>query len=101
MDTLWGLAEEKPSWDESRKTLGIDPKHLDELLEGITFALARAADNDTIYPVVEGSLRVAKVGVRGSDTVLRVWYTLDRTKRLACLHVVDVEPSDTEEDLPW
>ena len=102
MATRWGIREE-PSYEQACQKLGIEIKRLDEVLFGLTWLLARAADDDGECPEVDGDsgIRVAKARIPGTSDWLRVWFVLDSEAMLACLISIDVEQSSREEDDSW
>ena len=67
----------EPLFDEQVKTLGIDPKWLDDAMVGLDLSLAKQPE---IFPKVPGTpLSCAKLLVYKNLPALRVFFTYDAT----------------------
>lgn len=98
---MWGVREE-PSYEEARAALGIDIKRVDEALEGVTWAIARAGHDDKVCPEVHKGIRLARAkSPDSSDHIIRVWFVLDQASGNACLIYIDVVAASKEEDDAW
>ena len=98
--TSLGILEES-TYAAAVAALGLGVRRLDEVIVGVMWALARAADDDSLFPDVIGNgIRLARATTPGGN-VIRVWFVLDRDSAMVCLvHIDSVEPS-AEEDESW
>lgn len=89
--SLWAIREEA-SYADAVEGLGISVKRLDEVLEGTTWAIARAADDDEQCPeLLDNGLRYARATMpEAPDCLVRVWFLLDHENKMACLVSIDL-----------
>lgn len=100
MTTRFGVREE-PSYEEARAKLGIEVKRLDEVLEGVVWAIARGADDETVCPEVLDGIRLIKAQLPGGTGSLRVWLVVEADSMQACLIWIDIDEPSAEEDESW
>lgn len=86
---------EDHSFDRARALLGIDIRRLDEILEGLTFTLAR---NPELFERVPGTyLRVALTTRFPDVPALRVFFTVD-AQRVTLVAIEERDEPSAEED---